>query len=138
MDELFPIPVYAALLAATLAGQFVGIALDALVLHAHQALVPLACSVLLEGIAGARYGAVLLGHPLSARERARISITYTLALIVLSLPLAAWLSVSGHFPLPHISASTSGMALGLLFAAGLAVIWTGVRFVLMGLFARRG
>jgi hypothetical protein len=137
-DDLFPIPVYGAMLAATLVGQFAGIAFDAFALHGHSPLVPLAFSVLLEGIVGARYGATLLGHPLTARDRGRISITYTLALIVVSLPLAAWLSVSGHFPLPHISASTSGVALGVLFAVGLAVLCTGVRFVVMGVFTRRG
>ncbi len=63
MDDDFPIPVYAAMLAATVAGQVLGIALDAVVLHARTLWVPLACSLLLESLVAARQGAARLGHP---------------------------------------------------------------------------
>src|SRR5579863_7191807 len=122
MDDVFPIPIYAAMLAATLAGQFAGIALDALLLPGHPAWVPLACSLLFEGIVGARYGAVRLGHPLTAGDRGRISVTYTLGLVVVSLPLAGWLSVSGHLPLPRVSTSAPALAVGVALAVALAVL----------------
>ncbi len=134
MDDLFPIPVYAAMLVATLVGQFVGIALEALAFGGHALWVPLACSLLLEAFAGAQYGAIRLGHPLTVRERGRISATYSLGLVVLSLPLAVWLAASGHLSLPRVSASPLRV---VALAAALVLVATALRSVFMGIFGRR-
>jgi hypothetical protein len=137
VDDLFPIPVYAAMLAATLVGQFLGIAVDAIVFRGHALWLPLTCSLVLEAAVGAHYGAIRLGHPLTARERGRISATYSLGLVVLSLPLASWLAVSGHLPLPRVSASAHGVAVAVVLAVSMALVYTALRYVLMGLFGRR-
>jgi hypothetical protein len=136
-DELVPIPVYAAMLVATLAGQFLGVGLQILVFGRHALWAPFACSLLLEAAVGAQYGAARAGRALTMRERGRISGTYTLALCVLSLPIAVWLSASGHLPMPHVSTSTQQIAIATAVAVALALVYTALRFFFMGLFARR-
>ena len=86
----FPVVAFVAMFAATLAGLLVGVALDALVVGSRVVWVPLACSVLLEGIAGARVAAARLGRALTPAECARLSAYYSLALAAVSLPLVGW------------------------------------------------
>jgi hypothetical protein len=125
------------MLAGTLVGQFLGVGLQILVFGRHALWVPFACSLLLEAAVGAHYGAARAGRPLTARERGRISGTYTLTLFVVSVPLAMWLSASGHLPMPQVSASTRQVALAAAAAVALALAYTALRFFVMGLFARR-
>jgi hypothetical protein len=125
------------MLAATLVGQFLGVGLQLLVFGRHAIWVPFACSMLLEAAVGAQYGAARAGRPLTARECGRISGTYTLALCVVSLPIAGWLSASGHLPLPSVSASTRDVAVATAAAVALALVYTALRYVFMGIFARR-
>jgi hypothetical protein len=142
MDDLVvvvPVAVYPAMLGGTIAGQFAGMGFDALALGTHAVWMPLACSVLLEALVGARYGAARLGHPLTRSERGRLSVYYSLGLVAVSLPLWAWLAtsrasregVSGAGPSPHAVALGSAVLLGGL------VVYTGVRFALMTAFSRR-
>lgn len=144
MDEdlivVVPIAVYPAMLGGTIAGQFVGMGFDALALGTHAVWAPLACSVLLEAVVGARYGAARLGHPLSASERGRLSVFYSLALAAVSLPLWAWLDASRGSrggTSGSASASPHGIAVGFVVVLGGLVVCTAARFALMTAFTRR-
>jgi hypothetical protein len=126
-----PVAVYAAMLGATIAGQLVGISADALALGRRVMWVPLACSIVLEALVGARFGAARLGRRLKAGECARVSAYYSACLAALSLPLAAWTVASnrglGGGSSSHDAARALGTALVALAAA------TVVRYALMTL-----
>jgi len=129
---------YPAMLAATVAGQLAGIAVDALI-ETHSPWIPLAFSVALEAFAGARAGATRAGGLLDAAQSARVSLTYSLGLVALSVPLVVWIAAS------HPSASDGGVALSVWTPARLTVtaiavvIATAVRWRLMVFFIpRRG
>jgi hypothetical protein len=137
MEDLGLIPVYAAMLAATLVGQFLGIGVDAALLGSHGIWIPFAFSLLLEALVGAYYGAARLGRPLTWRDSGQISGTYSLALLFLSVPLAGWLSASGHLPLPHSAPSSTPIAVAIAVAAALALAYTALRSLVIALLARR-
>jgi hypothetical protein len=132
--EEVPIAVYPAMLSGTIAGHFVGLGFDMLVLRSHSVWAPLACSVLLEALIGARYGAARVGHPLTASERGRLSIYYSLALVAVSLPLAVWLTASRHGRLPGVSVSSQDLVWVAIALVGL-VVYTAARYGLMALFS---
>jgi hypothetical protein len=125
---------YAAMLGATLAGQAIGIAADAAA--GMRALwVPAIASVVLEAIAGARAGAARAGRPLTASECLRVSVTYSLGFVAVTLPLAVWTIASargGQAPVGAGSAWTLGDA-GRFVAA--AVVATLARAGLMRAFS---
>ena len=131
-----PIAVYPAMLGGTIAGHFLGVGFDVVALDAHSMWAPLACSVLLEALIGARYGAARVGHPLTPSQRGRLSVYYSLALVAVSVPLAGWLAASKASrdasvvgPTPHEIAVWLGLgALGL-------VAYTAARYGLMALFS---
>jgi hypothetical protein len=121
---------YAAMLGATLLGQFVGIAIDAL-LGSRGFWIPAGCSVILEAITGARVGASRARQRLTARRIVRMSATYSLVLVSLCVPLAVWSSAS--LPLEargHIHWTASGVAL----AGAILVLATVLRAGLMIVF----
>jgi predicted neutral ceramidase superfamily lipid hydrolase len=89
---------YAAIVGATLGGQVVGIGADAL-LRTRTLWLPYACSVLLEGIVGARAA----GRRLDLRESARISIGYSAATVIVSTILVAWTDVAHTAGTPRLS-----------------------------------
>ena len=95
-DELFSswgsFARYPAMLAGTVAGQLVGIGIDA-GLGTRTLWIPLVCSVVLEAVVGARFGA-RGGPPLDAQRCARVSWTYSLVLAGVSLPLLVWIAAS--------------------------------------------
>ncbi len=84
-----PLAVYPAMLAGTMAGQLLGMVVDAPVLRTRFIGLPLACSV---AAGGARRGALRGGAHGPRRSRrpsdARLSIDYSLALAGVSVPLA--------------------------------------------------
>jgi hypothetical protein len=124
-----PIVVYVAMLGATVAGQLVGMTADALVVGRRLVWVPLACSVVLEALVGARLGAARIGRPLTWRESARVSCYYSIGLAGLSVPLAIW-SLASHPPLGGARSSRDMLVgLGLLLAWLLAA--TALRPALM-------
>jgi hypothetical protein len=86
---------YAAMLGATLAGQAIGIGVDA-ALGVRALWIPGVCSVVLEAIAGARAGASRAGRPLTTAECARISVIYSLGFVAVTLPLAVWTMLAGR------------------------------------------
>jgi hypothetical protein len=118
--------VYAAMLCATVAGQLGGIGISALI-GAHHLWIPLSCSVLLEALAGARAGALRSRRALTPRESARVSVTYSIGLALVSVPLALWI-VASH----PAGGALAGVTLRRV-ALGLAVLilGTGVRWALM-------
>jgi hypothetical protein len=126
-DDLFApgsmrVVVYAAMLAATICGQLLGIGADGL-LHVHTPVLPVVCSVVLEGIAGARLGARSGGYPLDRAESARLSGVYSLALVALTVPLAFWVSLSVNAPAdapPLWTATRVAGALAVLTVATVA------------------
>ncbi len=137
-DDLFapgslPAVVYSAMLGATIAGQFLGIGIDTL-LGWHTFLVPGACSVVLEAVAGARLGARAAGHPLDATRSAQLSGMYSLALIGVTVPLAIWLGASRHALSGDTSVWTAGRIAGALAALAVATV---ARWALMLVFAPR-
>lgn len=136
MGAGIPIAVYPAMLGGTIAGHFLGLGFDVIARGAHSMWAPLGCSVLLEALIGARYGAARVGHPLTPSQRGRLSVYYSLALVAVSLPLAGWLMASKASrdasvvgPAPHELAVWLGIG-----AVGL-VVYTAARYALMGLFS---
>jgi len=132
-----PIVVYAAMLGATVAGQLLGMTLDAFVLGRHVLWIPAACSVALEALVGARLGSARAGRSLTAAECWRSSAYYSIGLAAISLPLWGWFGLSrlqgGSLSArAALDAATSlGAVLGALLVA------TFVRYGLMVLVARR-
>jgi hypothetical protein len=126
----FPVALYAAMLAATVAGQFLGIGVDVLALGRKALWVPLALSVLLEALVAARFGAASMGRELTGAQRGRLSAYYSLGLAAITLPLAVWVAASdGRSLAPTVRA----LAIVLVgFAAA-----TLLRWALMSLFTRR-
>ena len=104
-DELFAswstFARYPAMLGGTMTGQLAGIALDA-VIGSRSFWIPLACSVVLEALVGARY-TPRGGTPLDARKCARVSWTYSLVLAGVSVPLLVWILAS------HVDAVAGGV-----------------------------
>jgi hypothetical protein len=124
--------VYAAMLAATIAGQLLGIGLDSL-LGSGSIGIPVGLSVALEAVAGARLGAARSGGALTPRQAARISVTYSGALLAISVPLVVWMEAAhtanggGRAWTP----TAFGVAIALLAVA------TVVRWGLMVVLSRR-
>jgi hypothetical protein len=131
-----PIAVYPAMLAGTMAGHFLGVGFDVLVLRDHSMWAPLGCSVLLEAVIGARYGAARVGHPLTSGQRGRLSIYYSLALTAVSLPLAGWLKASSlsRDQVSGVSVSSHDLVWVAIALVGL-VVYTAVRYGLMAVFS---
>jgi hypothetical protein len=130
-----PIVVYAAMFGATAAGQAVGMAVDAIVLRHRILWVPLACSVVLEAIVGARFGAARLLRPLTWPECGRLSLYYSAGLATVSLPLAVWTLASSPSLVRGTAAHDVIVAIGIALA-GLAVA-TAIRQALMSLLSWR-
>jgi hypothetical protein len=138
----FPVAlyVYAAMLAGTVGGQFLGMAVDAFALGRRVFWVPLAFSLVLEALAGERVGAARFGHPLAPRERAKLSLTYSAGLAAVSLVLAGWLGLS-HATREQVVTGNglvpSGFLHTLVLGLCVAVAYTAARTVLMRLFRGR-
>jgi hypothetical protein len=127
---------YPAMLGGTLAGQLVGILID-VALDSRGLWIPAACSVLLEGAIGARFGG-LNGEPRLDRAQAlKVSMTYSLTILVVSAPLLVWVGLS------HIEAVPEGVGLSFLTPLRVAVavavlaVATAVRAALFVLVAPR-
>jgi hypothetical protein len=133
----FPIVLYAAMLAATIAGQFLGIGVDLIAIGRKVLWVPFAISVLLEAIVAARFGAARMGQELTTGQRGRLSAYYSLGLAVVTLPLAVWVAASdGRSLAPAPMAAHDVMQALVVVLAGFAAI-TLLRWGLMSLFTRR-
>lgn len=133
----FPVALYAAMLAATIAGQFLGIGVDVLAFGRKVLWVPLAISVLLEAIVAARVGAASMGHELTRAQRGRLSAYYSLGLAAITLPLAVWVAASGGRSLVPALATRDVTQALVVVLAGFAAV-TLLRWGLMSLFTRRG
>ncbi|MGD0677945.1 MAG: hypothetical protein ABSC94_21235 [Polyangiaceae bacterium] len=118
-DVSSAVVVYAAMLGATIAGQFAGISID-VAFESHDLWAPLACSVVFEGIAGARVGAAKKGRPLTLRELTRLTATYTVGLSIVSLGLAVWIqaSTAAAGPLGPLTVIRVILAIAVVLAAG--------------------
>lgn len=110
---------YATMLGATLGGEALGI-VATMAAGVRTLWVPAVCSVVLEALAGARVGASGAGRALSPRECLRISVTYSIGFVAVTMPLALW---------TYASARTSGAA----WASGAP--WTLGRTAVFVLFA---
>jgi hypothetical protein len=127
---------YPAMLAATVAGQLAGIAVDAVV-GSRAVWLPLAFSVVLEAFAGARAGGARAGVPLDSGQSARVSLRYSLGLVALSAPLVVWIAAS-HPIAPDGSVGLSVWTPARLIVATAALaVATLVRWRLMVVFAPR-
>jgi hypothetical protein len=104
---------YPAMLAGTMAGQLVGIAIDA-VTGNRGFLIPILCSAVCEAIAGVRFAGPRGGKMVDASAAPRVSATYSLALAGLSLPLIFWVAVS------HAEAVEGGVGYSFLTPARIA------------------
>jgi hypothetical protein len=117
--------VYAAMLGATIGGQMLGIGIDAL-LGARNVAAPAACTLILEAFVAARLGAKVEGHALDVRRAAVVSATYTLALVALSAPLAAWFALSGSVTAPGVAFAWTPLRAAVVLvalAAGIPARW---------------
>jgi hypothetical protein len=134
--SLGPVPpaVYVAMFGGTVGGQIVGMTADALVLGRRLVWVPVACSVVLEAVVGARLGAARLGRPLTSGECARVSAYYSLGLGAVTLPLAVWSVAYLRSLAPGASAHGVLAALGVGVVALLGA--TAVRPIMMVLLSR--
>jgi hypothetical protein len=112
-----PIVVYVAMLGATVVGQLLGMTADALIVGRRVVWVPLACSMVLEALVGARLGAARIGRPLTLRECTRVSCYYSTGLAALSVPLATW-SLASHQPLAGATSSRD-----VIKGLGLLLVW---------------
>jgi hypothetical protein len=126
-----PIVVYAAMLGATVAGQLLGISVDALV-GSRVFWVPAAFSVVLEAAVGARFGAARAGTALDVARSGRVSAMYSVTLLALSVPLGAWIVASRPVAAGH---AWSGASAGIALVA--IALLTLVRWGLMVVFAPR-
>jgi hypothetical protein len=133
----FPVVLYAAMLAATIAGQFLGMGVDALALGRKVVWVPLACSVLLEAIVAARLGAARLGEEWTSAQRGRLSAYYSLGLAAVTLPLALWIAASDGRSLAPAPMATSHVVEALVVVLAAFGAATLLRWGLMSLFTRR-
>jgi hypothetical protein len=132
----FPVALYAAMLAATIAGQFLGIGVDVLAIGRKVLWVPLALSVLLEAIVAARFGAARMGQELTRAQSGRLSAYYSLGLGAVTLPLAVWVAASDGRKLAPGLATRDVVQAFVIVLAGFAAI-TLLRWALMSLFTRR-
>jgi hypothetical protein len=100
---------------------------------------PLACSVVLEALVGARYGAARVGHRLTPSQRGRLSVYYSLALVGVSLPLAVWLMAArlSRNPFSDVSVSSHDTVWVALAVVGV-LVYTAARYGLMALFSPAG
>jgi hypothetical protein len=126
-DEIELLPgmavAYAAMFGATVAGQVLGIALDA-VLGLGSIGVPLGASVALEALAGARVGAAKSGGSLTPKHALRIAVTYSAGLAFFTVPLLAWMEVAHTAGGAASSWTPSRVALGVaLFAVATLARW---------------
>jgi hypothetical protein len=125
--------VFAAMLVATIAGQLAGIAIDA-ALGTRAFWIPVACSVGLEGVAGARVAASRLGRPLTPGESGRTTVAYSLVLLAISVPLAVWIRASSVASGAAGSSPAMGLSWtlrGLLLGGGALVAATLVRWAVL-------
>ncbi len=129
----FPIAVYGVMFGATMAGQFIGVALDSAI--GQRALwVPIACSVLLEAVAGAFFATSRVARKLGFADWGRLSAYYSVAMAAVTAPLALWTAAakSPQSPLGgHDPSALVGIGLGVL------VVWTLLRWGLMIVVAPR-
>lgn len=132
----FPIALYVVMLGATMAGQFLGIGVDAFALGRKVIWIPIALSVLLEAIVAARFGAKSLGHELTPGERGRLSVYYSLGLGAITVPLAVWVAASDGKSVRPGGATQGVVEAFVLVLAAYAAI-TLLRWALMSLFTRR-
>jgi hypothetical protein len=129
----FPIAIYGAMFGATMAGQFAGVALDAVVGH-RAVVVPIVCSVLLEALVGARLTRSQVTRSLTVGDWGRLSAYYSMALALLSVPLALWTAASRS---PQAPFGGNNPASILSLVLGVLVVLTLLRWGLMTLFGRR-
>lgn len=133
----FPVVLFAAMLAATIAGQFLGIGVDALALGRKVLWVPLAISVLLEALVAARLGAARLGQEWTSALRGRLSAYYSLGLAAVTLPLAVWIAASEGRSLAPAPMATHDVMQALVIVLAAFAAATLLRWGLMSLFTRR-
>jgi hypothetical protein len=105
---------YPAMLAGTMAGQLVGIAIDAAV-GTRSFWIPLMCSVALEAVVGARFGGQGASRLVDPSQCTRVSITYSLAFLALSVPLAFWVGAS------HVDTVSGGVGLSFFTPGHIAL-----------------
>jgi hypothetical protein len=131
------VALYAAMLGATLAGQAIGIGID-VALGIRALWIPVTLSVGLEAFAGARAGAARAGRALTASECMRVSVTYSLAFVGVTLPLAVWTLFASRAANPPAAAGAAWTAAraGIFVAA--AVVATFARAGLMRVFRPAG
>jgi hypothetical protein len=115
------VPVYLAMLGATIGGQLLGIGLCSL-LGVGSIGLPIGCSVTLEAVVGARLGAAKSGGTLTPRQAARIGFTYSGALLAVSVFLLVWMEMArtSGGGAPSWTAGRAALALVLFAAATLA------------------
>ena len=127
---------YPAMLGGTMAGQLLGIVIDAIV-GTRSFWIPLVCSVVLEAVVGARY-TPRDGLPLERGRCARVSWTYSLVLAGVSLPLFVWILASHADAVAGgvgYSVVTPGFALAAL--AGFVAATVGRAGLMMAFVTRR-
>jgi hypothetical protein len=122
---------YVAMVGATLAGQVLGVGAGVL-LGTRSVWPPYACSVLLEGIAGAKAA----GRRLDLRESARVSIGYSAATVIVSTILVAWTDVAHTAGAPRRSFAGAAGFVPRVFLA--VVLGTLARAGILTALSRRG
>lgn len=125
---------YPAMLGGTLGGQIVGIIVDSAI-GTRALWIPAACSVVLEALVASRFGPSNGQPRLDRAQCVRVSVTYSLVLLAVTLPLLVWVGAS------HIDAVPNGVGLSFFTPASVALAFvalavaTGARAALISLFA---
>jgi putative ABC transport system ATP-binding protein len=126
-----PFAVYFGMLAGLLLGALVGTAYNGLILGQRVVWVPAICGIVLEAWLGARVGRARQGRPLSAYQRLRVALNYTLVVGALQALVVAFVPISGM-------ARFTGSRGSMLFAVT-AVLWLAacglLRYLLLSLFS---
>lgn len=132
-----PIParVYVAMLGAGVLGILLGVVYNFAVLQERVAWIPVLFAFLLESYVGARYGKRVFGRPLTGDQRARLSLFYTLVVMVLALPVLYFRMGVLAPKLAQRLANAAGpeIALFLLVVVGVAVAVSLFRFLTLSL-----
>lgn len=120
---------YPAMLGGTVAGQLFGIAIDVAV-GTRGLWIPLACSVVLEALIGARFGASRGLPELDGAECVRVSVRFSVVILSVSAPLLVWVGAShaqavpggvglSFLTLPHLAAAVAALAVATAVRAAL-------------------
>jgi hypothetical protein len=130
---------FAAMFGGSLVGTLIGVLYNGVILGQRVPAITLALALLGESFVGARYARRALGRPLTADQRTRLAVYYSVGLAAIISAFFAWKPRLLPLPLLHRIEELSGA--GIAVALGVALLAVGatalLRYLLLSLFAPR-